>query len=91
MKCPHCLIEFHDTWINAILPNQNPDTTRLHGVAGTLCPACRKFTFKLLFVKPQTNQWEQGAVIWPKQPARAALPAIVNENFASDYQKRARC
>lgn len=88
MKCPHCLIEFHDNWTNAILANQACDSTRLHGVAGTLCPACRKFTFTLLSQRtPGMNVWDRGRVIWPKQPARAALPAIVEEIFASDYRE----
>jgi hypothetical protein len=83
MKCPHCLLEFHDVWNEAHVPTGVLDVTRLQGVNATLCPACKNFTFKLLFA--HSGGFYSGDTIWPKRPARAKLPAVVDEKFAGDY------
>jgi hypothetical protein len=84
MKCPHCLIDFHDEWNQVLFPG-NYDADRLDGVTYTRCPACNRFTYKLVVVGQ--NGRVAGAMVWPKQPARAKLAAVVDERFAGDYRE----
>lgn len=84
MKCPHCLIDFHDGWNQVLFPG-SCDADRFDGVTYTRCPACNRYTYKLVVVTGQGRV--AGAMIWPKQPARAKLPAVVDEKFAGDYRE----
>lgn len=83
MKCSHCLIDFHDTWSELLWAQGRVDANNIRGVAFTQCSACKKLTFRLVL----GGNNPVGQIIWPKEPARAALPAIVNEAFASDYRE----
>jgi len=86
MKCPHCLVDFHDQWQLLQVPGPY-DSTRLDGVTYTMCSACKKFVFKLAYMIEDDRGHRAGKVIWPRQTVRAQLPDVVNENFAADYRE----
>src|SRR6266851_3505277 len=90
MKCPHCLVSFHDFWHAVSVGN---DYAGHWGIRRTLCPACSRAT---LFLGRRRTEADFGSTLdpnfvnadfmfYPKAPARAPLPAEVPQNFAEDY------
>jgi hypothetical protein len=83
MRCPHCLVDFHDHWKLQPLANQSADSLHISGITYCQCSSCQRFVFRL--ASPGGTFHER--VIWPKAPARATLPKIVDEKFAGDYRE----
>lgn len=92
MKCPHCLVEFHD--------NQEPiaigddKEARWHFIRQT-CPACERFVLHLTSqnaayradgTRYMTNH-RKALLIWPRKPSRIPLPKEVPAPFADDYNE----
>lgn len=95
MKCPHCLVEFHD---NTGIVSLGEDLDGKWRVKAMTCPSCKKNIYFLLQVKEQTIGRGAGTfrvedviisetLIRPKainrQPISLEVPAI----FADDYKE----
>lgn len=82
MKCPHCLVEFHDQWSD--LGGELTDPDGRWQVQFTKCPACNRRVMKL-------RHFQGGglseSLLRPKAPARAPLPTQVPDAFAGDYRE----
>jgi Domain of unknown function (DUF4145) len=99
MKCPHCLVEFHDaqTWWSVSLGADVEATWLLNR---RMCPACKRFVFDLESGGQVTplpgGQGQQGArllsvmrgmMVWPKGVSRAPVPADVPPGIVEDYKE----
>lgn len=83
MKCPHCLVEFHEDMDRVWLWNGlRHDKAGIHGVNYCQCPRCGKV---VLFIAGEGGR--SLVMIWPKGTARSALPPVVDEKFAADYRE----
>jgi hypothetical protein len=97
MKCPHCLVDFHDEqtfWSVAL----SADAEGQWLLTRRTCPACRRFVLYLengVHFGP-ISQGQQGArlsvvtrqsMVWPKGVSRAPLPAEIPPAIAEDYKQ----
>ncbi len=92
MKCPHCLVDFHDA------PNQVPlgsDVTAAWALVKRVCPSCGRFVLELLNGAGARSVdgtmhvvavWDR-FLAWPRAVSRAPLPAVVPPKFAEDYRE----
>ena len=83
MKCPHCLVEFHETW-SAVGPDQG-DIDGTWRVLYTKCPACSRLVLKLALL--ERNAIKSESLFRPKAPSRTPLSTDVPEPFAEDYRE----
>lgn len=80
MKCPHCLVAFHedaDTWDKSELGN---DRDGDWGAESTVCPECGRLIVRL--VEPKRRPHPIGptyerVLVYPKAIARSPLPPEV--------------
>jgi hypothetical protein len=91
MKCPHCLVEFHDK-VDAKPIGEDDDG--VWGLLKRLCPNCNRFILQLakgkiipsggqrLFKNP-TNE----ILIHPKTFSRTPLSPAVPNDFSQDYRE----
>ena len=99
MKCPHCLVEFHDlqTWWSVVL---GVDIEGQWLVSRRTCPACNRFVLYLEngtgMPPQQVGQGMQGVrlpvvigtrLVWPKGIARAPVPPEVPPEIVEDYKE----
>ncbi|MCX8105287.1 MAG: DUF4145 domain-containing protein [Ignavibacterium album] len=92
MKCPHCLVEFHD---NVEKIEIGKDIEGNYEIKRRTCPSCRKVIFHLTQYKNEFKITDGPAkvvridiaerLIRPKIANRPPCPAEVPEKFASDY------
>ncbi len=90
MKCPHCLVTFHDN--PELVPLGDDEEAQWHLVR-QICPACKRFVLQLLYNSLGRNTRGERFVtnrkstrlVWPKAPSRTPLPEEVPVNFAQDY------
>jgi hypothetical protein len=89
MKCPHCLVEFHD----------NPEITRIDkdvdgewGIIKQVCPSCKRLVIKLVEGEwfTQNMAWRlrkvnSSRLIRPKIANRTPVPQEVPNEFSRDY------
>ena len=88
MKCPHCLVFFHDVW-RSWSNNQTPleDCKAAFSVDSTLCPACKQLIFRLdLRLHGQLPGQLTRTIFYPKGTARP-VPPEVEEEFADDFRE----
>ena len=93
MKCPHCLVEFHDN-VEAIAIAHDEDGD--WGMLKRLCPNCNRLVLQLAqgmlvahpvhggvrFVQPINE-----VLVHPKRSSRASLPPDVPIEFTQDYNE----
>jgi hypothetical protein len=91
MKCPHCLIQFHDEVNSHYL---GEDSTSEWTLNRRLCPKCGKFIFTLCerydrYVIGDTNHYHSRKEFYcyPRAISRAPLSSDVPEDFAADYRE----
>jgi hypothetical protein len=98
MKCPHCLVEFHDqqTWWSVFLGN---DAGGQWLLSRRICPACIRFVFYLesgVGLPPGTQQGTLNQrlptaintmLVWPKAVARTPVPPEVPPEIVEDYRE----
>lgn len=94
MKCPHCIIEFHDQVTQYPIGN---DIEGHYEVRSRTCPSCRKIIYHLVNYTTERRQvgnqmqthrtdvWER--LIRPKIANRPPCPQEVPSQFASDYNE----
>jgi len=96
MRCPHCLIDFHDrqTWWSVVLGG---DTEGQWVITRRTCPACNRFVLGLEngTSRGPITQGQQNAElnvlrsiqVWPKGVARAPVPPEVPPGIIEDYKE----
>jgi len=92
MKCPHCLVSFHDAWEAVSIGS---DTEGHWGIRRTACPECKRITVYLGHANVATGfgmklgpeQVAKDFMVRPKAQARSPLPAAVHPIFAEDYKE----
>ncbi len=99
MKCPHCLVEFHEdqTWWSVGLA---ADSEGVWSLTRRTCPACKKFVIYLENGTPipglPFGQGQPGVrmqvlakvmMVWPKGVSRAPVPPEVPPDIAEDYKE----
>ncbi len=97
MKCPHCLVEFHDEKIITFL---GKDSESKWGIESYNCPNpnCKKSIYFLIkgeIYRPQhssayyikDNEYELKQLIRPKGTNRPPVPIEVPAEFSEDYQE----
>ncbi len=90
MKCPHCLIAFHDNREDVALGEDSTSRWTLHR---RTCPACGKFVFSLYDeyqrqrLSHDKNYYhkQREFLCYPKAPSRSPLSPDVPEEYAKDY------
>ena len=90
MKCPHCLVSFHDVWTtwgyrirsSGALRESYKDSKGVFRFLSTLCPTCKQLIFNI------ERDCHGGAhtkfAAYPKSTARP-VPPEVEEAFAKDF------
>lgn len=76
MKCPHCLVMFHDEWLR--VPLQLRDEKGLWFSSHTVCPSCKKAVIKL-----ETEHKAMQFMAYPRKVSRGPLPPEVQDPFRS--------
>lgn len=88
MKCPHCLVAFHDEWTELDLQR---DKDGLWDVVRTLCPSCRQLIIKIrrwnLDINGKPYNMDFSALAHPRGPGRPSCPSEVPKEFAGDYNE----
>jgi hypothetical protein len=98
MKCPHCLITFHDVRTRHYL-GQDPDGHWF--IESRTCPSpeCKRDIHVLvrttaMFQSPDGKDYMEGDIrkaywVWPRATARQPLPIGVPGDIAEDYKEAA--
>ena len=91
MKCPHCLVEFHDEVSKTLL---GEDSTSQWFLQKRQCPSCGKFILSLLELSDRSviggaNRYYRSREFYcyPRAVSRAPLSPDVPEEFAVDYRE----
>lgn len=83
MKCPHCLVSFHEQ-LNTAGLRQDQDS--VWSASHTLCPACKKIIVYL--VKSHPSGMHIGSfMVYPRGISRTPLPVDVPDQYARDYKE----
>ncbi|MBN1473959.1 MAG: DUF4145 domain-containing protein [Syntrophaceae bacterium] len=91
MKCPHCLVEFHDS---VRLYPLEKDTESEWGVLVRLCPHCNRNIIELAqgdilttSVGPRFRNPYNHRMIRPRSVNRMPVPPQVHPDFVNDYKE----
>jgi hypothetical protein len=93
MKCPHCLVEFHDEDEITFL-QQDSDGPWFINKLHCPNPNCKRFIIYLInatdYDKPQAARWKihsykKKLLVYPKTHSRKPVPTEVPNAFATDY------
>ena len=84
MKCPHCLVSFHEQATPHDFGNDNDCRWRL---VYQSCPAGHKYVIFLLKLHLHSAIVIGRLLVYPKAISRTALPADVPDRFAQDYKE----
>jgi hypothetical protein len=90
MKCPHCLVEFHD---NPVEINIGKDKDGDWQLVKRTCPKCLKFVMHLrlgtlaVFTRELTSWINEvsNKLVYPKSYSRSPVPSEVPKKFSIDY------
>lgn len=96
MKCPHCLVDFHDEQTLTMI-GVGTDSKASWIVARRLCPNCKQYVLYLENgtgqIHPQTQMPYnlvvkfKSILVWPKGVSRAPIPSEVPEDIVEDYKE----
>lgn len=87
MKCPHCLIDFHDTWSTQSIGEDDEGIWRIQH---TTCPKCKRYIISLLLKKSRGGNIYDPTVtrmVHPKGTARTPSSPEVPPKFAEAYKE----
>ena len=93
MKCPHCLVVFHD---RAKTTPLGSDIDGAWGIVSQDCPNCRRLILRLAKgdiinllgdPRPSFHNPRDEVLIRPKASNRSPIPAQVTEEFSVDYRE----
>jgi uncharacterized protein DUF4145 len=84
MKCPHCLVNFHDNWHSTTDP-RFVDKEYSYVLMGALCPACERATL-MVSLNPKGGAGDvRTRMVYPNLVARVPLSSDVPSKFSGDY------
>jgi hypothetical protein len=91
MKCPHCLVYFHEDWRVTNIGTDGTDD--VWHVARCVCHSCKKMIIEIAPLDRGVAQYDDfkdcakkpPRMVQPKGISRAALPKKVPELFSNDY------
>ena len=96
MKCPHCLVSFHDNWLEWQYQRGDEwkglyqDDMGLFGFKTTLCPACNRIICAINVTRPRIHNRKPltsvRIIVYPKATARP-VPPEVEAVFANDFKE----
>lgn len=78
MKCPHCLVDFHEQWSTDKLGDDASGTNWT--VSSTFCPACRRIIIFILNQYRAGNGNKLNMMVYPRGISRTPLAASVTLN-----------
>jgi len=81
MKCPHCLVDFHDEEQSQHVEN---DSDGVWYIGYCRCAACRKIGIRLYSANNHGMQ-KTSQLVRPKTAGRAPVPHVVSKKYANDY------
>lgn len=84
MKCPHCNVEFSESWNER---HVGVDSTGNWWVQDTHCVACSRL---VIFCRTDASRSDGSGfrfMVWPKGFSRPAVPAEVPDDIAEDYRE----
>jgi Domain of unknown function (DUF4145) len=92
MKCPHCLVEYHDK-VSTIYLGQDVDGD--WGILKQECPSCKRLVLQLVegnwlkgtSYSPYLQDVKSARLIRPKVASRSPVPQEVPIDFAQDYSE----
>lgn len=84
MKCPHCLVEIHESWQRYQLPT---DCNFRWWATTEICPACGKLIVRLVPTHRDTGYEYKAILVLPKQVTRDPPAIEVPDPFAQDYRE----
>lgn len=94
MKCPHCLVEFHDRPTQTSLAK---DVNGWLGAISRICPRCNRAIIALARGEPALEAQgrsvfhiyrdSEPVLVWPRASSRAPVPPQVPSEFAEDYEE----
>ena len=87
MKCPHCLVMFHDV---REVTQLKRDKDASWGIVSRHCPSCQRLILSLaeLDIGPLGIALTRNeALIRPRTSSRPPVPLQVSEEFAEDYRE----
>ena len=91
MKCPHCLVSFHDSWTAWSFKSDSgsaplfQDCKARFYFQSTVCPACNQLICKL-HRNPLSSSSAVEIIVYPKATARPVPPEVEAE-FANDFRE----
>lgn len=99
MKCPHCSIAFHDTWVYWSIRTDDKKTfssvaekesnTSL-SIESTHCPECQKPIFRLTKFRLGPLPKQERVIVYPQGVAPRPVPPEVEKQFAGDFEEACR-
>ncbi|MDD5568172.1 MAG: DUF4145 domain-containing protein [Candidatus Omnitrophica bacterium] len=81
MKCPHCLISFHE---DEAVRNLTDDCDFFWTAQYQICPACKKI---IVCLKGKSSFGVKKFLVYPKGISRAPLSQDVPDDFSQDYKE----
>ncbi len=81
MKCPYCLIAFHENWSEQPVGS---DTERLWLTRSTTCAACKRLVI-VLVERYRNGSHKSTRLVQPKGVSRAPIPTEVPSALAGDF------
>jgi hypothetical protein len=84
MKCPHCLISFHD---GEEYMSIGKDCESFWAVRHQNCPSCGKKIIRLIEYFPEYSMLKQEVLVYPKGFSRTPLSKDIPSKFAQDYKE----
>ncbi len=90
MKCPHCLVEVHESWSSTIVSTEMPG--RECAIAEAMvCPACARLVVRLRtghFSRAEFKEIAPLRLVFPRTANRAPAPPEVDDpSIREDYQE----
>ena len=93
MKCPHCLVSFHDAWTEWYYRTKGgnrspiyPDCKWIFRAKSTLCPACGQLIFQVDRASQRDLSVLESITAYPKGTSRP-VPPEVEGKFESDFRE----
>lgn len=83
MKCPHCLVSFHEQFDGVVL---GQDQDYIWSVSHTVCPACKKLVVYLVKTHP-SGKSTGSFMVYPRGISRTPLTSDVPDQYAQDYKE----
>jgi hypothetical protein len=93
MRCPHCLIHFHENWSRrsfdrentAVFSRDQQGVPKYWNYRSAVCPGCHDVTIEVTRFSNADNRIEPWRQIYPIGANRGPVPPEVPDRIAGDY------